>query len=74
MAWTRKLTTPLEDDRTLETLADVRALLSLPEPHLRNGNWVYAGQLLIAAATDKGVGMHDVQQQLSIALNAEGLI
>ena len=49
-------------------------LLSLPERHVRNGHWVYAGQLLMAAATDKGVSLHDVQQQLSIALKAEGLI
>jgi hypothetical protein len=69
MAWTRKLTPPigLKDDRRLETLADVRELmLSMPESHLRNGHWVYAGQLLMAAATDKGVSLHDVQQQLSI--------
>jgi hypothetical protein len=35
---------------------------------------VYAGQLLMAAATRKGVSLHDVQQQLLIALKAEGLI
>jgi hypothetical protein len=77
MAWTRKLTPPveLEDGRRLETLADVRELmLSMSESHLRNGHWVYAGQLLMAAATDKGVSMHDVQQQLAVALKAEGLI
>jgi hypothetical protein len=75
--WTRKLTPPivLKGGRVLETLADVRELmLSLPERHLGNGHWVYAGQLLMAAATDKGVSMHEVQQQLSIALKAEGLI
>jgi hypothetical protein len=37
----------------------------LPEHHLQNGHWVYAGQLLMAAATDKGVSLHDVQQQLN---------
>jgi hypothetical protein len=77
VAWTRKLTPPIElkDNRVLETLADVRELmLSLPERHVRNGHWAYAGQLLMAAATDKGVSLHDVQQQLSIALKAEGLI
>jgi hypothetical protein len=74
MAWTRKLTPPIElrHERRLETLADVRELmLSIPESHLRNGHWVYAGQLLMAAATDKGVSLHDVQQQLAIALKAE---
>jgi hypothetical protein len=50
------------------------AMLGLPERHLQNGHWVYAGQLLMAAATDKGVSLHDVQQQLLIALKAEGLI
>ena len=77
MAWIRKLTPPIQlrDDRQLETLGDVRELmLGLPERHLQNGHWVYAGQLLMAAATDKGVSLHDVQQQLSIALKAEGLI
>jgi hypothetical protein len=77
MSCTRKLTPPiqLKDDRTLETLADVRKLmLSLPESRLRNGHWVCAGQLLMAAATHKGVSLHDVQQQLSIALKAEELI
>ena len=77
MARTRKLIPPLvlKDGRVLETLSDVRELMiSLPEPHLRNGHWVYAGQLLMAAATDKGLSMHDVEQQLSIALKAEGLI
>jgi hypothetical protein len=76
MAWTRNLTPPivLKDGRVLETLSDVReVMLSLPERHLQNGHWVYAGQLLMAAATDKGVSMHEVQQQLSIALKAEGL-
>jgi hypothetical protein len=77
MAWTRKLTPPIEikGNRRLETLADVRDLmLTLPERHLRNAHWVYAGQLLMAAATDKGVSIHDVQQQLAIALKADGLI
>jgi hypothetical protein len=77
MSWTRKLTPPIElnDGRRVETLADVRELmLSLPERHVRNGHWVYAGQHLMAAATDKGVSLHDVQQQLSIALKAKGLI
>jgi hypothetical protein len=75
MPWTRKLTPPiqLKDDRTLETVADVRELmLTLPERHLRNGHWVFANRLLMAAATGKGVSMHDLQQQLSIALKAEG--
>jgi hypothetical protein len=59
----------------LETLSDVReAMLSLPERHPQNCHWVYAGQLLMAAATDKGVSMHEAQQQLSIALKAEGLV
>jgi hypothetical protein len=77
MSWTRKLTPPIElnDGCRVETLADVRELmLSLPERHVRNGHWVYAGQLLMAAATDKGVSLHDVQQQLAVALKAEGLI
>jgi hypothetical protein len=39
---------------------------------LRKGHWVYAGQLLMAAATNKGVSMHVVHQQLSIAFKAEG--
>jgi hypothetical protein len=61
--------------RALETLADVRSLMmSLPERHLQDGHRVYAGQLLLAAATDEGVSMHDVQQQFAIALKAEGLI
>jgi hypothetical protein len=77
MPWTRKLTPPirLKDDRLLETLADVRSLiLSLPERHLRNGHWFYAGELLMDAATRRGVSLHDVQQQVMIALKAEGLI
>jgi hypothetical protein len=49
-------------------------MLSLPERHPQNCHWVYAGQLLMAAATDKGVSMHEAQQQLSIALKAEGLV
>jgi hypothetical protein len=51
----------------LETLSEV--MLSLPERHLQNGHWVYAGELLMDAATRKGVGMHEVQQQLAIALS-----
>jgi hypothetical protein len=77
MPRTRKLTPPiqLKDGRQLETLADVRKLmLALPESRLQNGHWVYAGELLMAAATRKGVSLHDVQPQLSIALKAEGLI
>jgi hypothetical protein len=49
-------------------------MLSLPERHLHNGHWVYAGELLMDAATDTGVRIHDVQQQLAIGLKAEGLI
>jgi hypothetical protein len=77
MPWTRKLTLPiqLKDDRVPETVADVwELMLSLPERHLQNGHWVYAGELLLDAATRKGVTLHDVQQQLSIALKAERLI
>jgi hypothetical protein len=77
MPWTRKLTLPiqLKDDRVPETVADVwELMLSLPERPLQNGHWVYAGELLLDAVTRKGVTLHDVQQQLSIALKAEGLI
>jgi hypothetical protein len=58
-----------------ETLADVRELMpSLQERRLQNGHWVYAGDLLMDAATREGVSLHDAQQQLAIALKAEGLI
>jgi hypothetical protein len=32
-------------------------MLSLPECRLRNGHWVYASELLMAAATQQGVSL-----------------
>jgi len=53
MAWTSKFKTPLalQDEQTIETLVDARALiLSLPEFQQRRPYWEYAAQRLRDAA------------------------
>jgi hypothetical protein len=76
MPWSRKLPTPvaLKDGRTLATLADARAIVqALPERRQRNEHWLYAGELLLEAATRQGP-MKITVAQLERALKAEGLI
>jgi hypothetical protein len=76
MTWARKFAKPiaLKDGRTLTTLADARALVdALPERQRRNEHWLYAGELLIEAATRHGP-MKITAAQLARALQAERLI
>jgi hypothetical protein len=64
----------LRDGRTLATLADARAIvLELPERRQRDEHWLYAGELLLEAATRNGP-MKITFAQLRRALIAEGLI
>jgi hypothetical protein len=76
MPWTRKFAEPitLKDGRTLVTLADARALIrALPQRDQRNERWLYAGGLLLEAATTTGP-MKNAAAQLTRALEAEGPI
>jgi hypothetical protein len=76
MPWTRKFAEPLalKDGRTLVTLADARALIqALPQRDQRNERWLYAGGLLLEAATTSGP-IRNTVVQLTRALQAEGLI
>lgn len=76
MTWRATLPSPiaLNDGRTIATLSDARQLvLDLPELHTRNPHWQYAAQLLLEASR-KASGVGRADQQLRIALRAEGLL
>jgi hypothetical protein len=78
MPWTSKLkaTMALKDGRTLETLADARALiLSLSENAQRRPYWEYAGQLLMdAAQSGKREAIEEAYWQLMRALKADRML
>jgi hypothetical protein len=77
MPWSRKLKPPLDlkDGRRLETLDDARRLLlTLPARHKESTYWRYAAALLMEAANDQTVALHEVEAQLARALKAEGLL
>jgi hypothetical protein len=76
MPWSRALTTPikLKDGRTLATLGEAREMmLSVPPLHRRGPVWRYAAEVLNEAAADRA-SIEDVEDQLTRALQAEGLI
>jgi hypothetical protein len=57
MSWSTKIWKPikLKDGRSIETLADARAImLALPELHQRNPHWQYAAELLPRSLTPFG--------------------
>jgi hypothetical protein len=76
MSWSTKIWKPikLKDGRSIETLADARAImLALPELHQRNPHWQYAAELLLSASNSKSA-VDDATAQLLRALKAEGLV
>ena len=76
MPWTRELAKSivLRDGRTITTLAEARAIMrSLPEARQHKEPWLYAGGLLLEAATGRAA-MAAVEAQLTRALKTEGLI
>src|SRR5579863_2710374 len=79
MPWSRKLTRSfaLIDGRTVATLADVRAfMMSLPERHLANGHWLYAGELVLKAAEPDATAddLEKATNRIEVALEAERAI
>jgi len=78
MPWTSKFKTPLalKDGRTIETLADARAvILSLPKYSQRRAYWGYAATLLMAAAQGgKREAIEDAYWQPMRALKADRMI
>ena len=78
MPWTSKLKSPLalKDGRTIETLADARAMiLELPEFQQRRPYWEYAAQLLMDAAQGgKRGAIEDAYWQLTRALKADRML
>jgi hypothetical protein len=76
MPWSRKFSAPivLKDRRVIATLNDARALMrSLPAQTGNNDTWLYAGGLLLEAATSNGP-MGETIAYLQRALRAEGLL
>jgi hypothetical protein len=76
MPWSRELSAPiiLKDGREIATLNDARAVMrSLPAKIQNNDTWLYAGGLLLEAATSDGP-MGETIAHLRRALRAEGLL
>jgi hypothetical protein len=66
----------LSDGRTLHTLKEAGDLLmGLPALHQRNGHWMHAMELLMAAAEEpSSETIERTASQMNRALRAEGLI
>jgi hypothetical protein len=76
MPWSRPLYEPivLKDGRVIATLNDARVVMrSLPARSQSSDVWLYAGGLLLEAATSDGP-IGETAAQLMRALKAEGLI
>jgi hypothetical protein len=76
MPWTRKFLQPiaLKDGRVIATLDDARVVVrSLPARSQSSDVWLYAGGLMLEAATACGP-IRETAAQLRRALKAEGLI
>jgi hypothetical protein len=76
MPWTRRFPEPiaLKDGRVIATLADARAVMrSLPASSQSRDVWLYAGGLMLEAATSH-VPIGEAAAQLRRALRAEGLL
>ena len=77
MTWSRKLKNPitLADGRRIRSLADARGIiLALPEGHLADAHWQHAAELLLTAARSAKAPLASFEDQLAVALKAEGLI
>jgi hypothetical protein len=76
MPWSRELSAPiiLKDGREIATLDDARAVMrSLPAKSRNNDTWLYAGGLLLEAATSDGP-MGETIACLRRAFRAESLL
>jgi hypothetical protein len=76
MPWTRKFPEPikLKDGRTIATLGQARAvMLALPARSQSSDVWLYAGGLMLEAATSN-VPIGEAAAQLRRALRADGLL
>jgi hypothetical protein len=76
MRWSRELSAPivLKDRREIVALNDARAVLrSLPARRRNSDTWLYAGGLLLEAATSDGP-MGETIAYLRRALRTEGLL
>jgi hypothetical protein len=74
--WSRKLAAPiaLKDDRVIATLNDARVVMrSLPATSQGSDAWLYAGELMLEAATPN-VPIGEAATQLRRALRADGLL
>jgi hypothetical protein len=79
MTWSSNLQSAivLKDDRRFVTLTDVgKFILSLPEAHQEKAHWEQAVDALMRAGQPRATenDFAAVQQRLSIALKAEGLV
>jgi hypothetical protein len=76
MPWSRPLSEPivLKDGRVIVTLNDARVIMrSLPATSQSSDVWLYAGGLMLEAATSNGP-IGEAAAQLRRALRAEGLL
>jgi hypothetical protein len=76
MPWSRKLPVPLvlKDGRVIATFNDARVVMrSLPAISQSRDVWLYAGGLMLEAATSNGP-IGDAAAQLRRALTADGLL
>jgi hypothetical protein len=77
MPWSSKFSAPiaLKDGRELVTLKDAAKLLfCLPQSQQLLPSWVYAEQLLLAAASGDVFAIYEVEDQLGRALVQSRLI
>jgi hypothetical protein len=76
MTWMRPFAKPiaLKDGRTIATLGEAREVMqSLQERRQHSERWLYAGALLLDAATARG-SLNIAARHLTLALKVEGLI
>jgi hypothetical protein len=76
MPWTRKFREPiaLKDGRVIATLDDARVVMrSLPARSQSSDVWLYAGGLMLEAATANGP-IRETAAELRRALRADGLL
>jgi hypothetical protein len=76
MPWSRPLSQPivLKDGRVIATLNDARVVMrSLPATSQGRDVWLYAGGLMLEAATSN-VPIGEAAAQLRRALRADGLL
>ena len=76
MPWSRPLSEPivLKDGRVIATLNDARVIMeSLPTTSQSRDVWLYAGGLMLEAATSN-VPIGEAAAQLRRALRADGLL